>query len=106
MFAVIRIGNEECSTARIHGRDAATTSTGFAEIVSGFPNISLIRSPPAQHLHLVKSEIFDQAAKFLKSSAWFRADQSGKTCHHRLQPFAWLESALPTPSYRCKSRGK
>ena len=46
---------------------------------------------PAQHLHLGKSEVFDQAAKFRKSSARFPAGHLGKTCHHTLEPLAWLE---------------
>ncbi len=46
---------------------------------------------PAQRPHLGKSEMFDQAAKFRKSSARFPADRSGKTCRHMFQPLAWLE---------------
>ena len=46
---------------------------------------------PAQRPHLGKSEMFDQAAKFRKSSARFPADRSGKTCRHMLQPLARLE---------------
>ena len=50
-----------------------------------------LRSRPPQHLRLGKSEMFDQAAKFRKSSARFPADHSRKTCRHTLRPLAWLE---------------
>ena len=55
---------------------------------SGYANPRCSR--PAQHLHLGKSEILAQAAKFRKLSAKFPADHSGKTSHHTLQPLAWL----------------
>jgi len=40
---LMRISNEDCSTARIHSCDTAPTPTGFAEVVSDdFP---VIRAP-------------------------------------------------------------
>jgi hypothetical protein len=41
----LRISNEDCSPMRIHGRDAAPTPTGFAEIVGDyFPILHAVSS--------------------------------------------------------------
>jgi hypothetical protein len=34
LSVAMRVSNEDCSPARVHGCDAAPTPTGFAEIVS------------------------------------------------------------------------
>jgi hypothetical protein len=82
------------------GVDLISEALPFGRLPTDFQRITplrialkspMMRPRPAPHLHLGKSEIFDQAAKFRKSSVWFPAHHSGKTGHHTLQPLAWLE---------------